>query len=75
MLEIQAQQEEREMMLKSPKKEGRMDSYTNNKFGSQETIKTTPVKSNSVLLKNQPRPSTTFTIEEEPTIISNIASP
>jgi hypothetical protein len=63
------------MLLKSPKKEGRMDSYNNAKFASQETITTTPIKSNSVLHNKQPRPSTTFTIEEEPTIIPNIRSP
>ena len=52
-----------------------MDSYNNVKFASQETITTTPIKSNSAMHNNQPRPSTTFTIEEEPTMISNIGSP
>ena len=76
MAELQAQQEEREMILKSPKKETRMDSYNNVKFASQESIRTTPVKSTSILRNNnQSRPGTTLTIEEEPTIISSIGSP
>lgn len=63
LAEVQAQQEEREMQLKSPKKDGRMDSYNNVKFASQETIKTTPIKkNNSILHNNQPRPGTTLTI-------------